>query len=233
MSNSDYISDKISIGIENDSAVLRKICINFVIFRLQDKSLTALLRKDYLGQEDGKWTLPGGLLHSNLNINESASLHLQQLIGIKNIYFEQFQTFGATNKIPITIAYYALIRQKDLESIMAANSNWRMQWMNVDPIPPLIEDHAQILLLAIGALRSKAINFPVAFLLLPEKFTFLELQELYELILNVRYTKSNFRRKMAKLNILTSIDQKQEAVAHRAAAFYSFDEKTVLILCKQ
>lgn len=218
--------------IEKNTEALRKICINFVIFRLRGKDLTALFRQVHRGQEDGNWTLPGGPLHTNLSIKESVSLHLQELTGIKNIYCEQFQAFGAANQTPITIAYYALIRPKDLESIMVANSNWHIQWMNVDPIPPVIEDHAHILLLAIRALRSRARNFPVAFFLLPEKFTFLELQELYELILNVKYTKSNFRHKMAKLNVLTSINQKQDGVAHRAAAFYSFDEKAVLSLCK-
>ncbi|MFX4227717.1 MAG: NrtR DNA-binding winged helix domain-containing protein [Porticoccaceae bacterium] len=59
--------------------------------------------------------------------------------------------------------------------------------------------------------------------MLPEKFTLLELQELYEAILDCKLDKPNFRRKMLKMNLLEPCNEKQTGVAHRAASLYRFD----------
>ena len=64
---------------------------------------------------------------------------------------------------------------------------------------------------------------PIGFNLLPEKFTLLQLQELYEAILGVKLDKPNFRRKMSRMKLLLPLGEKQQNVAHRAAELYRFD----------
>jgi len=49
------------------------------------------------------------------------------------------------------------------------------------------------------------------------------LQSLYEAILGIKLDKPNFRRKMLKMNLLIDCEEKQTAVAHRAANLYRFD----------
>ena len=63
----------------------------------------------------------------------------------------------------------------------------------------------------------------IFFSLLPEKFTLLELQGIYESILNKSLDKPNFRRKFQKMNLLINCKEKQTNVAHRAATLYRFD----------
>jgi 8-oxo-dGTP diphosphatase len=65
------------------------------------------------------------------------------------------------------------------------------------------------------------------------KFSLLELQMLYEGILGVSLDKPNFRRKMQKMNLLISCDEKQLGVAHRAAALYRFDKERYFELKQQ
>ncbi|MCU0323994.1 MAG: NUDIX hydrolase, partial [Spirosomaceae bacterium] len=57
------------------------------------------------------------------------------------------------------------------------------------------------------------------------KFTLLQLQELYEAILNQKLDKSNFRKKFLKMNLLVDTKERQKDVSHRAATLYRFDEK--------
>ena len=82
-------------------------------------------------------------------------------------------------------------------------------------------------------LKHKVCHEPIGFNLLPEKFSLLELQTLYEAILGVSLDKPNFRRKMKKMNLLITCNEKQSGVAHRAAALYRFDKERYFQLKKQ
>lgn len=59
-------------------------------------------------------------------------------------------------------------------------------------------DHAQMVLLALERMKNKVFYTDIAFKLLPEKFTFPELQRLYEAILEEKLHAPNFRRDMQK-----------------------------------
>ena len=58
-------------------------------------------------------------------------------------------------------------------------------------------------------IRHKISYQPIAFELLPEKFTLTQLQHLYEVILNKKLDKRNFRKKMLNYGILKELDEKQ------------------------
>ena len=85
-------------------------------------------------------------------------------------------------------------------------------------------DHDQILKFAWDRLKRKVKYEPIGFNLLPKKFTLLQLQDLYEAILETKLDKPNFRRKIMKMNLLISCNEKQVAVSHRAANLYRFDK---------
>ena len=84
-------------------------------------------------------------------------------------------------------------------------------------------DHRRILATAIARLRGKMKYRPVVFELMPPEFTLLQLQALYEAILNTKLDKPNFRRKIMKMNLLSPCNEKQQGVPHRAANLYTFD----------
>ena len=68
---------------------------------------------------------------------------------------------------------------------------------------------------------------PIAFQLLPEKFTLTELQKSYELILKKQLDKRNFRKKMLSSNMLVETNEYTKSVSKRPAALYSFDNITL------
>jgi 8-oxo-dGTP diphosphatase len=134
--------------------------------------------------------------------------------------------FGDINRYPdkrvITICYYALVNMEKFE-LHAGLVVLDVEWFNINNIPEMAFDHNKILDKCFAHLQHKVQHEPIGFNLLPEKFILLHLQELYEAILGQKLDKSNFRRKLMKMNLLVSCDEKQQDVSHRAANLYRFD----------
>jgi len=78
--------------------------------------------------------------------------------------------------------------------------NDNIQVINSDA---LAFDHAKIIYYGILRLRNKIEYTDIAFSLVPEKFTYIELQQVFELILNKPFTKANFQRKVKSRVVAT------------------------------
>ena len=145
--------------------------------------------------------------------------------GMEADFMEQFHTFSDPQRDPcervITIAYYALCKIRDVKG---GDDAAKARWFALDEIPQLAFDHDRILRYAISILRERIHFRPIGFDLLPEKFTMKELQALYEAILNVKFDRSNFAKKMNSLNILTKLDETIWPTAKREAHLYSFNK---------
>lgn len=208
--------------------VMPGLSIDNLIFGLDHGQLDIMLVKHDIGPGKGSWALPGGYIKVDENLRDAASRLLQELTGVRNLYLEQLKTFGQVDRFPlervVTIAYYALVSAEDYP-LVAGHNAAEAKWFNVKDLPPLIYDHAEIVGHGINFLRHQVCHKPVGFNLLPEKFTLLQLQELYEAILDTKLDKPNFRRKMMKMNLLAPCNEKQQGVPHRAANLYRFDSE--------
>ena len=151
---------------------------------------------------------------------------MNELTGLDNIYLEQLKAFGDPDRFPlrrvITIGYYALVKREDY-NIKAGFTASDAQWYKINEIPDLIYDHNEILDYSLKHLRNRVRQAPIGFNLLPEKFTLLQLMQLYEEILGIEMDKPNFRRKILHMKLLVALDEKQQDVSHRAAQLYKFD----------
>ncbi|MDN3639007.1 NUDIX domain-containing protein [Simiduia curdlanivorans] len=217
------------------TAVLKEVTIDNVIFGLDGNKLQILLVKHAVGESKGSWGLPGGRIGINQDIDAAAAAALYHLTGARDLYLEQFRAFGKVDRARervLTIAYYALVRP-DSCAIAPGESAEAVAWFDIKDVPRLIFDHREILDFGLAFLRHKIRHEPIGFNLLPEKFTLLQLQELYEGILDVSLDKPNFRRKMTKMNLLVSCNEKQQGVAHRAATLYRFDPAVYESLMEQ
>jgi 8-oxo-dGTP diphosphatase len=86
--------------------------------------------------------------------------------------------------------------------------------------------------MALERLRAKLRREPVGFELLPKKFTLSQLQHLYELVLERKLDKRNFRKRVLAMDLLIETDEVEQDVAHRAARLYRFDERKYRRLTK-
>lgn len=218
------------------SGALSNITIDCVVFGLRQGRLKVLTVEHASGENAGLWALPGGWVRHDESIDDAAARHLKDLTGIDRVFLEQLKAFGdvdrAGDRRVITIAYYALVHEEDY-GLVVGNAASNVQWRDLVSEPcHLIFDHENILHNALTSLRHKIRHEPVGFNLLPQKFTLLQLQELYEAILGVKLDKPNFRRKMMKMKLLIPCGEKQQNVAHRAAELYRFDQEVYRELCR-
>ena len=216
--------------------IIEQLSIDCLIFGFQDLKLQILLVEHGEGIIKGKWALPGGFVTYDENLDDAAIRILKDLTGVDHLYLEQLRAFGNVNRYPskrvITIAYFALTSPDNYKLIPGFTAS-DAKWVNVDEINFLPYDHKEILDNAMSMLRQKVRFEPIGFNLLHKKFTLLELQSLYEEILNEKLDKPNFRRKIMNMKLLIKCDEKQTGVSHRAASLYRFDEEVYNRLKKE
>ncbi|MEA9415732.1 NUDIX hydrolase [Flavobacterium sp. PL02] len=221
------------------------LSIDCVIFGFHDNQLKVLLIKT---PYENKWSLPGGFVPINEDIDDAAVRVLKIRTGVEGIFLRQFATFGKVKrndkhfgnaildhlKIPreagkwlsqrfVTVGYYALV--DFLQTVPQQNKKEELiEWVDHKEVPELILDHKEILDKALITLRNELNLIPVGYNLLPEKFTIPELQKLYETILDRKLDRRNFLRKITNIGILNKLDEKKSNVAHKAPNLYTFDK---------
>ena len=209
-----------------------EVTTDVVIFTIQDNKLKALLVKRANEPFKGKWALPGGYVRISETLDDAALRILKEKTNVQNIYLEQLYTFGDPLRHPnsrvITCAYFALIRSDDIVLSFEENTEiTEVKWHSVDNLPALAFDHKEIIEYSLKRTRERLEFCPIAFQLLPQKFTLTELQKAYELILMKKLDKRNFRKKFLSSAILKELDEFTKSGSKRPARLYSFDKITL------
>jgi len=198
-----------------------------IIFGFDESDLKVLLIERGIKPYKGRWALPGGFVQMNETTEEGAKRELYEETGLKNVFIEQLFTFSDVDRDPrgrvISVAYFSLVNLNNYRA-KAGDDASKAQWFSIKGVPSLAFDHEKILRMALYRLKGKIRYQPIGFELLPEKFTLSDLQHLYEVVLEMKIDKRNFRKKILKMDLLIELDEKQKNVAHKAAKFYKFDK---------
>ena len=209
--------------------------LDCLIFSVQDGKINLLLVKRESEPFKDQWAIPGDLIYPDEDLPIAASRILKDLTAIEGIELHQAQTFGNPARHPqgrvITSAYFALVRMEELEEFSKSWSD-RVQWLPIYSIPRLSFDHNEIVSSTFEMLKQKLSIQPIAFDLLPEKFTINNLQEIYEYAFQQEWDKANFRKKLKNIP-LVKLNEKQRNVKHRPAALFSFDRKRFDEMCRK
>ena len=187
--------------------------------------------------------LPGSLIYMDEDLDEAAARVLNELTGLRNVSLVQFKAFGSKDRTKnpkdvhwleralqskveriVTIAYLSLVKidralNRGLEEHQAC-------WVALDEVGDLAFDHNLIIREALAYIRQYVDTNPAAlFDLLPRKFTASQLRTLYELVYGKSVDVRNFHKKIAMMEYVIPLEERQQGVAHRAARFYKFDKK--------
>lgn len=210
---------------ELNSEAKAAISVDCVIFGYNDHELSVLQMECNMPPHIGKMSLIGDLVKSNETLDGAAARILEKITGLSNLYMEQVCAFGEPDRHPlgrvISIAYYSLIEMDHYEIIDRENKH--LQWVPVCQTSCMAFDHNRIMDVCLERLKKRLRERPVGFSLLPEKFTLIQLQRLYEVILGIELDKRNFRRKLQASGLLVDLAESQTEVSHRPAKLYSFD----------
>ncbi|SDF03913.1 ADP-ribose pyrophosphatase YjhB, NUDIX family [Pricia antarctica] len=203
------------------------LAVDGIIFGFDKEKLKILLVQRDFEPEKGKWSLIGGFLKREENLDQAAIRILHHLTGLNNIYMEQVYSFSKVDRDPaertISVAYYALIDIASHDRKLLKQNP--IQWFNLKDAPELIFDHNRMVERALATLRRRALNKPIGFELLPEKFTMRQLQKLYEAILDTKLDKRNFINKFNSFDILIKLDEKDMSSSKKGAFLFQFDEE--------
>jgi 8-oxo-dGTP diphosphatase len=201
------------------------VTVDVVIFTLQDRQLHVLLVKRKHWPYEGRWAIPGGFVQLDESLEQAARRELEEETGVRDIYLEQLYTFGEPKRDPrtrvISVAYIALV-SADTQTLRVSDESTDVRWFPVGLLPgPLAFDHDAILAIGLDRLRSKLEYTTLAFQLLPEVFSILELKHIYEQILDEELDKGNFYRKIKDAKVLEDTGMRREGRG-RPTSLYRF-----------
>jgi 8-oxo-dGTP diphosphatase len=177
------------------------------------------------GPLEGKWAFPGGLVRVGETLDRAVRRELHASTGLgKGVYLEQLFTFGDPSRDPnshvVSVAYMALI--PDPAAVTAPAGVYPAgKWFALSALPPLAYDHGLMAAYALRRLGAKLAYTNIAYALLPDEFTFAELECLYSTVLNRPIDRRNFRRRIMAMGLL----RKSRALRrgpHRPATLYRF-----------
>ena len=207
----------------------------------EDQKLKVLLIKKFINEKnDYQFALPGDLVGMSEDLLEGAARILKSLTSLDNLFLKQFRIFGSPERTKqkkdqswlkmyrkkpkervVTVGYIALVKMEDYiphASSFAVDA----EWVELNKISSeLAFDHNIILDNGIAYLRDQLDPQLVANLL-PSKFTLSQLQNLYEILLDQKLDKRNFRKNILKIDVIRKTEEKQKGVSHKPAHLYTY-----------
>lgn len=204
------------------------VATDCVIFGFDGKKLKILLIERNLEPFKGYWALPGGFLRERDKTAESCALRElkeETNLEITSDRLWQLGIFSEEKRDPrnrvISLAFYALVKPSDVKG---GDDAAKAQWFDIDNVPQLAFDHAQILNKARNAIKQQIHFDPIGYDLLGEEFTIPQVQTLYETIQGVTYDRRNFARKIQSSGFLIPLGKKVEGTSHKAPQLFACDK---------
>jgi len=123
----------------------------------------------------GKYALPGGFVNDSEDVTAAARRELEEETSLRSVaHLEQLGTYGALGRDPrgwvVSVAHLALIAPAD-QAVKAGDDATEAEWFDVNALPELAFDHADMVQVGMRQLRLLAAISSAAFKLLPPTFT--------------------------------------------------------------
>ena len=221
-------------GNEAQAAGLNhRISMCSVVFGYESDELKVLMLEADAENDSNttKLKLPGALATANQTLEVSARQMIQDLTGAEQFFVEQVYSFGnparsdehaSANTWEITVAFFALLNaDSTMPNPVFLGSGAR--WFSLNEVKQLSEYQNKIVAKALATLRFEIRHFPIAFELLPQKFTLAQVQNLYEAISGNKLDKRNFRKKLKALNLVLPAGEKQKNIIARPSELFVFN----------
>lgn len=201
------------------------LTVDAVIFQVNNNTLEVLLLKRPNEPFKGEWALPGGYNAKGETTTDALERVVFQKTGVKIKddlrYIEQLYTFDTINRDPrghaVSVAYMGCGRN------ITYNEDLEVAFFDVNKIPKLAYDHANIIKYAKERLIAKMTYTNSAFAFLDRRFTLTQLQTVYEIVFGREFDKRNFRKKFLSLNLIHETNELWRDGAHRPAKLYEFN----------
>lgn len=206
------------------------LSVDIIVFGFEEGNLKILLGKRHMDPGRGEWSLYGGFVNEDEDLEEAANRTILDLTGMTKLYMRQVGAFGAIDRDPgervISIAYCALIDVKDYDDNLRQQHG--LEWVALNEVPSLYSDHNLMVNNALAQIRRRINTEPIVFNLLPELFTLTQLQRVYEAILGSQIDKRNFRKRVKQIEFIEKTEYIDKITSRRGAALYRFNKNGYL-----
>ncbi|OGO82332.1 MAG: hypothetical protein A2Y18_03985 [Clostridiales bacterium GWD2_32_19] len=214
------------MNVDNPLYENQMISVDIVTFTIENGLVKVLLVKRKEKPYSEGWSLPGGRCYNNETMEYAASRELKEKTGLEDLYLKQFGVFSEPKRDirfrNISIAYLALIDNNKVKVFQQTSKTLDAKWENVQSITNLAFDHNEILAKAVQNLRQEIVKSNIVKFIMPDAFTLPELQNVYEIILDKKFDRRNFRKKFLDLGLIVTTGEKKETVRYRKPNFYKF-----------
>ncbi len=177
----------------------------------------------------GDWVLTGGALYNNEDLEDGALREIKEKTGITEVKITQFKAFGKVDRSPVmrmvAIGFIGVLDSKRVNLLRETKNTSNADWFAIDKIPPLGYDHDEILHEAILELRKQIVKSNILKSLFPDGVTLPELQKTYEAILNKKFDRRNFRKKILNLDLIEDTNRSDKFEGNKPAKVYKFKDK--------
>ena len=197
------------------------------IFTIDNGVIKVLLIKRKNAPFNGMWALIGGALYNNEELLSGMKREIYEKTGLENIEIYLSSVIGDVTRSPIkrmiAITYIGIIDSKRVKLLKETTKTLDATWMSISDIPLLAYDHNKLLEEGIKTLRERIVETNILKSLYPDGFTIPEIQKVYETILDKKFDRRNFRKKLLSLNFIKDTNKYKNFEGKKPAKIYKFD----------
>ncbi|MBQ9833717.1 MAG: NUDIX hydrolase [Bacilli bacterium] len=201
------------------------------IFTVIDGVTKVLLVKRKNSPFKDMWSLVGGALYNNEDLLEGVKREMFEKTGIVNIDTYFSGVFGKKDRSPvkrmIAITYIGIIDSEKVSFLKETLKTSNADWFAIDKIPKLAFDHNEIVKEALKSLQENIVNTDILKALFPSGFTIPEIQRVYESILDKKFDRRNFRKKLLSIDLIQDTNKVRNFKGNKPAKVYKFKKSKI------
>lgn len=122
----------------------------------EDDNLFVLLIQRANEPYQGCWALPGGFMEIDETLEECAARELMEETRLSGIELHQLRAYSTVNRDPrervVTVTFWGVV-DKSAYTAVAGDDAAQAKWFNIEALPALAFDHAQMIADGLEALR--------------------------------------------------------------------------------
>lgn len=199
------------------------------LFTIDKGILKVLLIKRKNLPFKGMWALVGGALYNDEEVMTGMSREVKEKTGITNIHLELFDVFSKVGRCKemrmVALAHIGIVDKEKVSIMKETLKTSNCDWFPLDNIPALAYDHNEILHEAIDVLKRRIKETDFLRYMYPDGFTMPEIQKVYESILNKKFDRRNFRKKLLSLGLIEETNILEKFDGNKPAKVYRFKEQ--------
>ena len=203
------------------------ICSLFTVDKGKVKVLLIKRKKEPF---KNMWALVGGALYNNETLEEGLRREIYEKTGLRNLdlYFSNIDDNVDRSPLKRMIAVnYIGVIDKDNAILKSTDKTCDAMWFVFNDINNLAYNHDNVLKIARENLKKLVISSTVLKSLFPHGFTMPELQITYETILDEKFDRRNFRKKLLGLGLIKETDSVVVFKGKKPAKKYVFEDEMI------